>query len=45
MEFHRLGFKLGPLLFLTYTNNLLLTAIAVAVPIFKFLDKTTYRID
>ena len=39
------GFKLGPLLFLTYTNNLLPTAIAVAVSIFKFQDKNTYKIE
>ena len=39
------GFKLGPLLFLTYTNNLLPTAIAVAVSLFKFKNEKTYRID
>jgi hypothetical protein len=39
------GFKLDPLLFLTYTNNLLPAAIAAAVQIFKFQKENTYRID
>ena len=40
MEFHRFQTQS-----FTYTNNLLPTAIAVAVSIFKFQDENTYRID
>ena len=39
------GFKLSPLLFLTYTNKQLPTAMAVTVSIFKLQNENTCRID
>jgi hypothetical protein len=39
------GFKRGPLVFLAYKNNLLPTAITVAVSLFKFQNEESWRID